>query len=72
MSAQKQKKPPQVIVYLKNDKQKALVKRVADQLGMPDAKLMRAVALPTVRKLAVLLKRGVDAGKLREKIEGRA
>lgn len=65
------RKPPQVIMYLRDEKQKQLVQTVAQNLEMHDAELLRAVALPVIKKLAVLLKRGVSPEKLREKLEGR-
>jgi len=65
------RKPPQVIMYLRNERQKNLVQYVAQELGMHDAELLRAVALPAVKKLAVLLKRGVSPERLREKLEER-
>lgn len=69
--AAKRTKPPQVIMYLRNERQKNLVQYVAQELGMHDAELLRAVALPAVKKLAVLLKRGVSPERLREKLEER-
>ena len=69
--AAKRTKPPQVIMYLRDEKQKQLVQTVAQELEMHDAELLRAVALPAVKKLAVLLKRGVSPEKLREKLEER-
>src|SRR5690606_28202231 len=65
------RKPPQVIMYLRNERQKNLVQYVAQELGMHDAELLRAVALPAVKKLAVLLKRGVSPERLREELEER-
>lgn len=65
------RKPPQVIMYLRNERQKEVIRTVAQALEMHDAELLRAVALPAVKKLAVLLKRGVSPEKLREKLEER-
>lgn len=61
---------PQVFVYLDAD-DKEIVSDVADRLGMKEAALFRALALPYVYQVYEALEKGANPVRLRHKIRKR-
>ena len=62
-------KPDQVIVYMGDD-EKTHIREVSMRLGVSHSGLVRALSMPTIRKLRRALEQGADPVQLKKRLFG--